>query len=273
VQRWWVVAATAALALAASACPGDGGRGGSVAPTTTSTTPPLTAPTLTTRPGTTGALATLTVTDLRLVNSEESDNGFRVFLESADGATEVSVTLTGNVPSPNRTILVCPAVALETRVRAPGCVTPAGGDTAMVPHLPDYRGVEVIQVGVAGSGPGANTTTIGEITVAFPAATRSVRMRLPALAAGDAGGRPTFRLSPAGAGSYRASAQWTPAGANSGEAELTLTTAAATVSQARGGPGTSVNGNLPAPSADASFRFRNAGTTPLLGVVLSIQFP
>ena len=222
------------------------------------------------------------MTDLRLVNSEESDNGFRVFLDAASDALDVSVTVTGGVPSPNRTILVCPAVELENRVRAPGCAMPASGEAVKVPHLPNYRGIEVTQVGVTGSGPGARTTAIGEIAVTFPATTREVRMRLPVVAAGDAGGRPTFRMTPVGPGTYRASAQWSPSGGNSGEAELTLNTvtsntatsntATSTVSRAQGGPGTLLTGNL-SPAGDATIRFRNTGSTALLRTVLTILFP
>ena len=260
-------------------CPSDGGSpgppgDGSGRSTTVSTSPPLTAPTLSTRPGGTvaGDTVTLTISDLRLVNSEESDNGLRVFLDSAGPTPEVTVILTG-VPSPNRTIRVCPAVELERRIGVPGCVTPAGGEAVKVPHLPNYRGLEIVQVGVVTTGVGANTYALGEIAVTFPAATREVRMRLPPLAAGDGSGRPTtLRMTPTATGSYRANARWTGTAAGTGEIDLTLNTPTSTVSQARGGPGTSLTGNL-SPPGEAFVRFRNAGSTTLSNVLLTVQFP
>lgn len=260
------------MALAGAGCPSDGGSPQPGGTTTAPTSPPLTAPTLTTRPGTTGDSVTLTITDLRLVNSEESDNGLRVFMDTAGAPPDVAVVLTGGVPSPNRTIRVCPAVELETRVSAPGCATPASGEVVKVPHLPNYRGVEIVQVGVAAAGPGANSTAVGEIAITFPAATRQVRVRLPAVSAGDAGGRPAFKLTPPGPGSYRASAQWAPTATGTGEAELTLTTPTSTVSRAQGGPGTSLTGNL-SPTGEAVIRFRNTGAAALTRVVLTVLFP
>ena len=252
--------------LAAAGCSSSGPSPGP-ASTVLTTSPPLTAPTLTTRLGTVAGTVTLTVTDLRLSNSEAVDNGFRVFLDAAGATPEVSVVLTG-VPAPNRVINVCPAIDLQQRIPAPGCVTPASGERVVVQNAPNYRGLEIAQVGVAGQGGSGNAWSVDQIAITFPAGSREVRFRLPAFAAGDAGGRPTFRLSPVGPGSYRASATWSGAG----ELELVLVAGTTTVSRAQGGPGSVLTGNQ-TPPAEADLRVRNTGTTTLGGVLVTVLFP
>jgi len=130
-------------------------------------------------PTTTGALGdvTLLITDLRFVNSEESDNAFRALVDSP--VPDLTVKVTG-VPTPNRVILVCPVNELAQRsAPASACVTPESGVATRVPHGPLYKGVEVVQVGVSGAGPGGNSTAIGEIAITYPATSRNVQFRLP----------------------------------------------------------------------------------------------
>jgi hypothetical protein len=223
----------------------------------------------TSAPPTTPAAVTLSITDLRLINSEESDNALRILVESA--APELTVTVTG-VPSPNRVILVCPANELARRTApATGCVTPASGEAVKVPHGEANKGVEIVQVGVSGAGAAGNSTAIGEVTISYPATSRQVQFRLPPLPPGDAGRPPSFRMTPAGAGAYQATAAFTPAVGNQGEAELTLVTGSATTNQARGS-GPSLSGNLN-PPVEATIRLRNSGSVALTALTLTAQFP
>lgn len=236
-------------------------RGAEPEPTllpTSSTTPP---------PGT----AVFTATGLRLVNSEDPDVAFRVLVDST--APEVSVTLSG-VPTPNVVIVVCPAAALDERVPAPGCVTPANGETVRLPHAPSYKGVEIQQLGIVATGPDPQSTSIGQLTLAYGAvATRNVRMRLPPLPPGDAQARPTFRLAPAGSGTYRATVRWTGDEAGGpGTAEAVLAAGAAAVSRAEGGPTLDLAGNV-SPAAEATLAVRNTGASSLRGMTIDALFP
>jgi hypothetical protein len=269
----------ACLVTALAACTsGDDPVVDSAAATTTTAAPgapataaATTAPATSTSPTTAGATnLTLTVTNLRLVNSEESDNALRVLF--ASGAPDVTVTLGSGVPSPNQVIRVCPTAELDRRVPGAQCATPASGEAVRVPHGTMYRGVEVVQVGVAGSGPAANATTIGTITVTFSGTSREIRVRMPPLVQGESGGRPTFRLSPVGPGAYRASATWNPSGGVAGEAELALLSGTTTVTRAQGAPGVEISGTL-SPPAEASIALRNSGSSTLLAPALTMLFP
>jgi hypothetical protein len=228
----------------------------------TTTVPPLTATTLT-RPSPAGGTVTLRATDVRLFNSEESDNAFRALVESP--ASELSVVLSG-LPSPNRVVLVCPATELERRVGVPGCITPGSGEAVKVPHRPDRRGVEVVQVGVAGSGAAGNSIVVPQVAITFTPASREVRLRLPPLRPGEGG--PSFTLSPAGPGTYRATANWT---AGAGAAELTFT-AGTNVSRSEGSPGAQIMGSV-SPAVEGTLAIRNTGSSTLSGVTATVLFP
>ena len=254
------------LAVAA-ACTADESTGPSNPTSTTAAEPPTTA-----APSTTAAVASSTVpagsvtlraTGVRLVNSEESDNALRALFESA--ASEVTVVLTG-IPSPNRVVLVCPATELERRVTGPGCVTPAEGEPVRVAHRPNHRGVEVVQVGVAGTGPAANSITVGQIAITYPPTSRDVRLRLPPLRPGEAGA-PSFTLSPAGPGTYRATATWT----GGGTAEVTFTVGS-NVSRSEGPPGAQATGSV-SPPAEGTVGIRNTGSSTLTALVVTALFP
>lgn len=261
----------AVLTSTVIACnPGDDTAGPTTSASVSTPTSTSVLVTTTTPPTTTGTV-TLSMTGVRLVNSEESDNALRVLFDSA--ATDVSVTLTG-IPSPNRIILVCPANELERPVRAAGgCSTPAAGETVKVPHGGDIKGVTVVQVGVAGTGPAANSTSVGEIALTYAPTSREVRLRLPPLREGESGGRPTMKMTPVGtAGTYRGTATWSSPGGGTGEAELLLTAGTSVVSRSQGGPGSMLNGTM-SPPAEATFRFANAGSVTLLAPTLTLLFP
>lgn len=213
---------------------------------------------------------TLTITELRLINSEESDNALRVLVESP--VPELTVKVTG-VPTPNRVILVCPSNDIQPRTAIPGsaCVTPASGEAVRVPHGATYKGVEIVQVGVSGSGAAGNSTAISEITIGYPATSRQVQFRLPPLQQGEAGGRPAFRMTPVGPGAYQATAAFTAALGGPAEAELTLVAGSSTINTARG-PGPSLSGNL-SPPVEATLRLRNSGSVTLTALTLTAQFP
>src|SRR5205823_6404378 len=105
-------------------------------------TPLPTAPTTTLPPatepppagGTSGPdIATLLAGNVRLLDSAQADNAFRVMVDSAAG--DVSVVLFG-IPTPNRTIFVCPTADLDHRAPAPSCTSPADGAPVRLPHAP-----------------------------------------------------------------------------------------------------------------------------------------
>lgn len=261
--RRWLAAAVVASLVGGACASGTGDRAGEGRAGTAVQSPPtIGAPTLTTGPGPEAGEVTLVVSGLRLVNSEESDNGFRVFVASP--SAQVAVVLDG-MASPNRVVHVCPAVELERYVGAPGCTPPENGQTVNVRHQPDYRGLQVVQVGVQGPGEGGRSTVVGTIRATFTAASREVRFRLPPVAPGEV---VSFALGPPGDGTYRATGTW-PA---TGQGELVLTSGSREISRAEGGTGTSLTGNL-SPPAPATVTFRNAGTAHLAGVVLTIGFP
>ncbi len=255
--------------LVLTACASDGPPILRPAPTTSSLGPPSSAPPVPTTAAGPPGVVTLLVTDLRLINSEESDNAFRVLIESAAPAVAVKVT---GVPTPNLVVLVCPVDDLGRRsAPAADCVTPASGETVQVPHRPAYRGVEIVQVGVSSGGPAGNSTAVSEIAIRYPATSREADFRLPALQEGESGSRPLLKMTPAGSGAYSATATFTAAGGGPGEAELTLVSDTANQNTARG-PGPSLSGNL-IPPAEAGFRIRNRGSTALLGTTLDVLFP
>ena len=212
---------------------------------------------------------TLRANDVRLVNSEESDNAFRALFDSA--TSEVTVVLTG-VPSPNRVVFVCPATELERRVPTAGCVTPADGEPVTVAHSAERRGVEVVQVGVAGTGPAASSIAVRQISIRYVPTSREVRLRLPPLRQGEAGGVPSFTLSPPGPGTYRASATWTATGGTgTGTAELTVTVGT-NVNRSEGPSGALTQGNV-SPPAEGTVRVRNTGSSTLTALTLTVLFP
>ncbi|MDP1805662.1 MAG: hypothetical protein Q8K72_10885, partial [Acidimicrobiales bacterium] len=122
--------------------------------------PPLSTSVVPTTSGGTTVPATnltLRLTDVRVVNSEESDSGMRIMLPA--GVATASVTVNG-LPSPNRVISVCQAKELDRRLSGAACRTPANGEAVTVTLGAAATGVEIAQVGVSGSGPEGNITNL-----------------------------------------------------------------------------------------------------------------
>ena len=239
--------------------------------------PPLsTSAVPTTSGGTTVPLTNLTLrlTDVRVVNSEESDSGMRVMLPA--GVATASVTVNG-LPSPNRVISVCQAKELDRRLSGAACRTPANGEAVTVTLGSAATGVEIAQVGVSGSGPEGNITTLSDVTIRYAASSREVSLRLQEVAGSDEGGRPTFTMSPAGSGTYRAQLNWKiiPVfGGTDSRGRLELLQGGNVTSQADGAnTQAQFTGTAPAGAGDVAIRIRNIGTAAMVTPQLTATFP
>jgi len=239
--------------------------------------PPLTtAPVPTTVGGTTVPPTNLTLrlTGVRVVNSEESDSGMRILLPA--GVATASVTVNG-LPSPNRVISVCQARELDRRLSGAACRTPANGEAITVTLGSAATGVEIAQVGVSGSGPEGNITTLSDVTVRYAASSREVSLRLQEIAGSDAGGRPTVSMTPAGGGSYRAQLNWRiiPVfGGTDSRGQLELLQGGNVANQAEGAnTQVQLNGTAPAGATDVAIRIRNIGTAAMVTPELTATFP
>jgi hypothetical protein len=267
------------MTAVAAGC-GGGGGGSATGDGSTSTTAPSTSVAVASSvAGTTVPPSNLVlrVTDLRLVNSEESDNGVRILLPA--GVASASVTITG-LPSPNQIVSVCQANDLDRRLTAAVCRMPANGEAVTLALGAAASGVEIVQAGVAGSGAAANTTALDEVSIRYAASSREVNVRLPQVAAGDSGGRPTFGLTPAAAGgsAYRATLTWTVIqvfGGTSSSAQLDLLQGGNVVSHAEGGGlDVRLNGTVPTPgSGDVAVRVQNSGIGALVNPKLNLVLP
>jgi hypothetical protein len=267
-----------ALALVAAACGGDSDDGGDVAAATTTAAGPATSGTVPTTAGGTTVPATsltLRMTDVRLLNSEESDNAVRILLPP--GVASASVTVAG-LPSPNRVISVCQADDLDRRLSTAACRMPAGSEAVTVALGSAARGVEIVQAGVSGSGPEGNTTNLGEITIRYAASSREVNVRLSQIAAGESGARPTFALAPAStSGAYQVRLTWTVIqvfGGTPSSALVELVQGGNVANKAEGG-GLEVrlSGSLSPPGSEAAVRIQNAGSSALVGPKLALTLP
>lgn len=265
-----------ALVFVAAACGGDGDDGGNVA-AASSTMASTTAAAPTTTAATTAAATDLTLrmTDVRLLNSEESDNAVRILLPA--GVTTASVTVNG-LPSPNRVISVCQANDLDRRLTTAACRMPASGEAVSVVLGSAATGVEIVQAGLSSAGPEGNTTNLGDVTIRYTASSRDVSVRLSQIAAGESGARPTFSLTPASAGgAYQARLTWTVIqvfGGTPSSASLELVQGGNVVNKAEGG-GLEVrlNGNVPAPVGEAAIRAQNVGSSALVSPKLVLLLP
>lgn len=263
------------LAVTATAACGGGSKNGE-AGGGASTTPPTTPSVATTAAGPTTPPTnfTLRVTDVRLVNSEEEDSGMRILLPAGVGSADV--TLTG-LPTPNQVISVCQANALAKRMEGATCKTPANGQPVTVNLGSAASGVEVVQVGVVGPGPDGNSAALEEVNVRYAASSRELNVRLPQIASGDAGGHPTFSLTPPGAdGSYRAKLSWTVIpvfGGSPSSGQLQLVQGGNVTNQAQSGADTTIGGNVPAPVGDAAIRVANVGPSALVSPTLDVLLP
>jgi hypothetical protein len=265
-----------AVALVAANCGGDGdGDEDVAAATTTAPAPATTAVVPTTAGGTTVPATSLTlrITDIRLLNSEESDNAVRILLPP--GVATASVTVAG-LPSPNRVVSVCQADDLDRRLTTAACRMPASGESVNVALGTAARGVEIVQAGLSSSGPEGNTTNLGEVTIRYTASSREVNVRLSQVAGGESGARPTFALTPAGSGAYHARLTWTVIqvfGGTPSSALVEVVQGGNVVNKAEGG-GLEVrlNGTL-SPPGEAAIRVQNAGSSALVGPKLALTLP
>lgn len=270
------------VAMTAAACGGGGGDDteddlDAGAPTTVQG-PATTAAVPTTAGGTTVPATTLTlkVTDVRLINSEESDSGMRILLPA--GVASASVTIASGLPTPNRVISVCQANDLDRRLSTAACRTPANGEAVNVNLGTAATGVELVQVGVSGAGAEGNSTNLGDVTIRYAASSREMRVRLPQIAGSDSGGgRPAFSLTPASSnGAYRAQLNWTIipvfGGTDSrGKLEVVQGTNVARDANSTGSEAR-LDGTL-SPPGEASIRIQNVGTAAMVTPKLTLLLP
>lgn len=273
-----------ALVFTAAACGGgdsgdEGGEGaddGEPTATTAGAASSTTTVPVATTAGATGPATNLTlrITDVRLFNSEESDNGMRVLLPA--GVATASVTLTG-LPSPNQVVSVCQARELERRLTGATCRTPANGEAVTVALGAAASGVEVVQAGATGPGAAGNTTALSEVTIRYSASSREVNARFSQIASGEAATRPTFGLTPPSAdGAYRATLTWTVIpvfGGTPASAQLELVQGASVTNQAQAGSEVRLSGTLSPPAPDVSIRVQNLGSAALVSPKLNLLLP
>ena len=239
--------------------------------------PPLSTSAVPTTSGGTTVPATnltLRLTDVRVVNSEESDSGMRIMLPA--GVATASVTVNG-LPSPNRVISVCQAKELDRRLSGAACRTPANGEAVTVTLGAASTGVEIAQVGVSGSGPEGNVTNLSDVTIRYAASSREISLRLQEIAGSDEGGRPTVTMTPAGTGTYRAQLNWKiiPVfGGTDSRGRLELLQGGNVTNQTEGANTQALfNGTAPAGAGDVAIRIRNVGTAAMVTPQLTVTFP
>ena len=265
------------MAALAAGCGGSGGDETDTEVEPAPERPPLSTsamPTTSGGPTVPATNLTLRFTDVRVVNSEESDSGLRVLLPA--GVATASVTVNG-LPSPNRVISVCQARELDRRLSAAACRTPANGEAVTVTLGSAATGVEIAQVGVSGSGPEGNITALSDVTIRYAASSREVSLRLQEIAGGDAGGRPTFTMTPAGSGTYRAQLNWKiiPVfGGTDSRGQIELLQGGNVTAQAEGAnTQAQFSGTAPAGATDLAIRIRNIGAAAMVTPQLTATFP
>lgn len=266
------------MTAVAAGCGGDSGDNSDIEAAPERATVPTSSVVPTTAAGTTVAATNLTlrITDARVVNSEESDSGMRILLPA--GVTTASVTVSG-LPSPNRVISVCQARELDRRLSGAACRTPANGEAVTVALGSAASGVEIAQVGVSGSGPEGNITKLDEVTIRYAASSRDVSLRLQEVAGSDAGGRPTFALTPASTsgGAYRATLNWKVIpvfGGTDSRGQLELLQGGNVSNQAESAnTQLRLTGSVPAGATEVAIRLRNIGVAAMVTPQLTATFP
>ena len=273
MRRFGMVAMV--LAMTAAGCGGDSG-GDSDGASSASTVAATTVPVPSTAAGTTVPPTDLTlrITDVRLVNSEEPDRGMRVVLPA--GVTTASVTLTG-VPSPDRVISVCQAPDLDGQLSGARCRAPASGEAVTVALGGAAKGVEIIHDALSGAGTTGTSVALEDVTIRYAASTRELSVRLPQIASGGSGARPTFALTPASAdGTYRATLTWAVIqvfGGTPSNGQLELLQGGSVASQAQGGGEVRLSGNVPSPGGDVAIRVQNLGGSAMVTPKLTALLP
>jgi hypothetical protein len=259
------------MTVAAAGCGSGGGSGSANGPDSASVASTTTPPTSATATGP-ATNFTLRITNVHLLNSEETDNALRVQLPG--GVTTASVTLAG-LPSPNQVISVCQAATLDQKLPAATCRNPTNGQAVSVPLGPATPVVEIDQVGVSGAGAQGNTTAIDQVTIEYTASSRQLNVRLPQVAANDVG--PAFALTPASTdGRYQASLSWTVIltfGGAAATGQLELVQGGTVTNQASAGADVKLTGNVPPPVGDVAIRVRNPGAAALVAPHLTMTLP
>lgn len=264
------------MSVALAGCGGGGNDDGGDGAQTTTTAGATTVPVLTTVGAASGPATELTlrVTDVRLVNSEESDNGVRILLPA--GVATASVTLSG-LPTPNRVISVCQARELDRRQSGAACRNPTNGEAVTVTLGTAASGVEIVQLGTVNAGPEGNSAALEEIVVRYTAPSREVNVRLAQIAGGDTGGRPTFTLSPAGTtGNYRAKLSWTSIpvfGGTPPSAQVELLRDGTPTQTQAAGANAEISGTISPPGGNLAVRVQNTGTAALVAPKLELLLP
>ena len=277
MRRFKTLALLLVMTAVAAGCGGSGGDDTETDVEPAPERPPLSTSAVPTTSGGTTVPATnltLRLTDVRVVNSEESDSGMRVLLPA--GVATASVTVNG-LPTPNRVISVCQAKDLDRRLSGAASRTPANGEAVTVTLGSAATGVEIAQVGVSGSGPEGNITTLSEISIRYAASSREVSLRLQEVAGSDDGGRPTIAMTPAGSGAYRAQLNWKiiPVfGGTDSRGRLELLQGGNVTNQVEGAnTQAQLTGTAPAGAADVAIRIRNVGTAAMVTPQLTATFP
>ncbi|MEW6154016.1 MAG: hypothetical protein AB1673_08530 [Actinomycetota bacterium] len=268
--RFTRITLLAAISLATAAC-GGGGGGDASATSTTTTAAPTTTTAAPTGPVTE---LTLRVTEVRLINSEDSDSGMRVLLPP--GVPSASVTLAG-LPSPNRVISVCQARELAARMLGATCRMPQNGEAVTIELGQAASGIEIAQVGVVGPGPEGNSAAIEQLTVRYSAGSREVSVRLPQIAAGEGAGRPTFAMTPAATtGEFQAALSWVAIpqfGGTVSAGQLELLRDGEPVQTESSAADTRMSGTVAPPGAAAAIRVQNSGSTALVTPTVTLLLP
>ena len=267
-----------AMIVVAAGCGGSGGDDTVADVEPAPERPPLSTsvvPTTAGGPTVPATNVTLRLADVRVVNSEESDSGMRVLLPA--GVATASVTVNG-LPNPNRVVSVCQARELERRLSGAACRTPANGEAVTVTLGSAATGVEIAQVGVSGSGPEGNITSLSDVTIRYAASSREISVRLQEVAGSDAGGRPTISMTPAGTtGAYRASVNWRIIqvfGGTDSRGQVELLQGGNVTNQAESAnTQLQLNGTAPAGATDLAIRLRNIGTAAMVTPQLTATLP
>ena len=222
--------------------------------------------------------------NVTLQNSEESDQGLRILVDSPD--PNIFVRLKGGVPSSNKVVSVCPIVDMKKLSPGSACVFPSNGEKVEIPHGSEYLGAEVFLLGLAPDG--TNQITIDDIQVGYKAASGAVRVKTPPIAKPVGGSackdnacNPFFEMVPQLTGTLTAVSTHE----GNGTAQLSILagdvaahgysatgTPYTTIDFMEGGFQLKVSGKIYA-AEEAALAFQNTGTKWLGAAVIEITWP
>ena len=190
--------------------------------------------------------------------------------------TTASVSLSG-LPLPNRTISVCQAPDLDGELSTATCRTPANGEAVNVTVGGRGRGVAIVHEGLRGTEPSPDPVVVDEVAIRYGASSREVSVRLPQIAAGESGARPTIGLTPASTdGRYRARLTWkviTVFGGTPSSGQLELLRDGSVAEQAQGGGDVQLDGTVTPPVGEVAVRVQNLGSAALVTPLLTVLLP